>query len=104
MLLVADARGSARLVRELRAASFKGEIFGGPAMGRRRFLEEAGPAAEGAIVPPLVEPGEKWPAFEDTFQKRFQRGPDFAAAGTYDAVQLLVTAVRKAGLNRSPDR
>ena len=101
VLLVADARGSARLVRELRAASFKGEIFGGPAMGRRRFLEEAGPAAEGAIVPSLVEPGEKWPAFEDTFQKRFQRSPDFAAAGTYDAVQLLVAAVRKAGLNRA---
>jgi ABC-type branched-subunit amino acid transport system substrate-binding protein len=26
---------------------------------------------------------------------------DFAAAGTYDAVQLLVAAIRKAGLNRA---
>ena len=88
-------------MREIRAAGFQGEIFGGPAMGRRRFLEEAGPAAEGVIFPLLVEPGEKWPALEATFQERFQRSPDFAAAGTYDAVQLLVAAVRKAGLNRA---
>ncbi len=100
-LLVADARGSARLVHAVRATGFQGEIFGGPAMGRREFLQAAGPAAEGVILPLLVEPGEKWPAFENTFRKRFQRSPDFAAAGTYDAVQLLVAAIRKAGLNRA---
>jgi ABC-type branched-subunit amino acid transport system substrate-binding protein len=70
-------------------------------MGRRRFLAEAGPAAEGVILPLLVQPGEPWAALEATFQERFQRSPDFAAAGTYDAVQLLVAAVRKAGLNRA---
>jgi hypothetical protein len=32
---------------------------------------------------------------------RRQRRPDFAAAGTYNAVQLLVSAIRKAGLNRA---
>lgn len=101
VLIVADARGSARLVRELRAADFRGEILGGPAMGRRRFLEDAGPAAEGAVLPVIVDPGENWPAFEDTFRKRFRRSPDFAAAATYDAVQLLVAAVRQAGLNRA---
>ena len=64
-------------------------------------VEHAGPAAEGAVLPVIVDPGENWPAFEDTFRKRFQRNPDFAAAGTYDAVQLLVAAVRRAGLNRA---
>jgi ABC-type branched-subunit amino acid transport system substrate-binding protein len=63
-------------------------------------LDEAGPAAEQIICPLLVEPGAAWPAFEDQFQRRYQRSPDFAAAATYDAVQLLVAAVRKAGLNR----
>lgn len=101
VVLVADALGSARLVCEIRAAGFQGEIFGGPAMGRRRFVEEAGPACEGAILPLLLTPGKRWPAFEDTFQKQYQRSPDFAAAGTYDAVQLLVAAVRQAGLNRA---
>lgn len=101
VLVVAGARGSARLVRDVRAAGFQGQIFGGPAMGRRHFLEAAGGAAEGAILPLLVEPDEKWQAFEDTYRKRFQRSPDFAAAGTYDAVQLLITAIRKSGLNRA---
>ena len=101
VLLVTDAGGSARLVRGLRAACFQGEIFGGPAMGRRRFLEEAGPAAEGVILPLVAEPGEKWSALDAILEKRFQRRLDFAAAGTYDAVQLLVAAVRQAGLNRA---
>jgi ABC-type branched-subunit amino acid transport system substrate-binding protein len=88
------------LVHAVCAAGFQGDIFGGPAMGRRRFLQEAGPAAEGVIFPLVAEPGEKWSALEAILEKRFQRHLDFAAAGTYDAVQLLVAAVRKAGLNR----
>ena len=93
--------GTAGLVRELRAAGFHGDLFSGPALGRRRFLDKAGSAGEGIIVPLVVEPSEKWSALEATFQKRFQRRPDFAAAGTYDAVQLLVAAIRQAGLNRA---
>lgn len=100
VVLIADARGSARLVREFRGARFEGDIVGGPAMGRRRFLEEAGSTAEGVVLPLVRQPGEKWPAWEDAFRKRFQRSPDFAAAATYDAVQMLVAAVRQAGLNR----
>jgi ABC-type branched-subunit amino acid transport system substrate-binding protein/dienelactone hydrolase len=101
VMLVADAHGSAGLAREIRAAGFQGDIFGGPAMGRRRCLDQAGSAGEGIIVPLVVEPSDKWLALEATFQKRFQRRLDFAAAGTYDAVQLLVAAIRKAGLNRA---
>ena len=59
------------------------------------------PGSRAAIVPLVVDPHEKWLALEATFQKRFQRRPDFAAAGTYDAVQLLVAAIRRAGLNRA---
>lgn len=101
VVLVADDRGSARLVRDLRGEGFNGAVVGGPAMGRRRFLEEAGSTAEGVVLPLVIQPGEKWPAWEDAFRKRFQRSPDFAAAATYDAVQMLVAAVRQAGLNRA---
>jgi ABC-type branched-subunit amino acid transport system substrate-binding protein len=68
VLLVTDAGGSAQLVRELRAVGFQGEIFGGPTMGRRCFLEKAGPAAEGVILPLVAEPGEKWSALEEIFE------------------------------------
>jgi ABC-type branched-subunit amino acid transport system substrate-binding protein len=100
-VLIADAHNSARLVREFRSAEFSGEIFANSSAGRRRFLQEAGPAAEGILFPLLVEPGEKRTALEAAFQQRFKRSPDFAAVSTYDAVQLLVAALRKAGLNRA---
>jgi len=100
-VLIADAGSSAHLVRELRQAGFQGTILGGPATGRRRCLDEAGPAAEQVICPLLVEPGAGWAAFEPRFRQGSRRQADFAAAATYDAVQLLAAAVRKAGLNRA---
>jgi ABC-type branched-subunit amino acid transport system substrate-binding protein len=101
VVLIADPQGTVQLVRELRTAGFPGPIYAGPAAGRRRFLGEAGSLAQGVVFPLVVEPDEKWAALERTFEQRFQRSPDFAAACTYDAVHLLVAAVRKAGLNRA---
>jgi ABC-type branched-subunit amino acid transport system substrate-binding protein len=69
-------------------------------MGRRRFLQEAGPAAEDVVFPWLVEPPADSPV-PAAFRKRYGREADFAALGTYDAVQLLVAAIRRAGLNRA---
>ena len=69
-------------------------------MGSRSFLEKAGKAAEGVIFPLLYTPGKESGSFEEDFTKRFGRYPDYLAAHTYDAVNLLVAAIRKAGLNR----
>jgi ABC-type branched-subunit amino acid transport system substrate-binding protein len=70
-------------------------------MGRRRFLEEGGAAAESVIFPLLYQPCEASRGFEATFKRRFETAPDYAAARTYDAVRLLVAAIRTAGLNRA---
>ena len=51
--VVAGPGDSPRWVAALRGGGFAGPIFGGPAMGRSRFLREAGRAAEGAILPVL---------------------------------------------------
>ncbi|MHB8900026.1 MAG: ABC transporter substrate-binding protein, partial [Thermoguttaceae bacterium] len=101
VVIVGDAASSALLVGSLREAGFKGPVFGGPSMGRRRFLEDAGESAEGVVFPLLIEEGPKRDAFEAAFRQRFRRGPDYAAAATYDAVEMLVAAVRRAGLNRA---
>jgi branched-chain amino acid transport system substrate-binding protein len=90
VLVIADARDSAALVRTLRAAGCETRIFGGPAMGRRLFIERAGHDAEGVIFPLLFVP--------DSGQ---EHDFDYAAAHTYDAVQLAVAAIRRAGLNRA---
>jgi len=100
VVLVAGPRPSARLIAALRGAGFRGPVFGTSAMGRRQFLEQAGRAAEGAVFPLLVDPQPRAEHFREAFHRRYQRDPDFAAASTYDTVQLLVAAIRRAGLNR----
>jgi len=132
IVVIAGARDSARLISAVRKKGFTGCIFGGPSMGRRRFLEEAGQAAEGVIFPLLyipeggqtsvdaapddahsfalgANPGKSvilheqyaGDSFEKEFSSRFGSSPDYLAAHTYDAVNLLIAAIRKAGLNRA---
>jgi branched-chain amino acid transport system substrate-binding protein len=117
--IVAGADPSARLVVVLRKQGFTGAIFGGPAMGRRKFQQEAGDAAEGVLFPLLYDPAgdhrlnafdnpsdnapDEGPSerFAEAFRKRHGHLPDYAAAHTYDAFRLLVAALRTAGLNRA---
>ena len=101
VLCVADAHATAKLLVRLREAGYRGPVFGGPAMGRHRFLQEAGHAAEGVVFPLLVEREAASQPFREAFLSKCGREPDFAATGSYDAVQLLVAAIRQAGLNRA---
>ncbi|HYW79682.1 MAG TPA: ABC transporter substrate-binding protein [Thermoguttaceae bacterium] len=101
VVLIAGPEDSARLVRQLREADFKGTLFGGPAMGHHRFLQEAQQTAEGALFPLLYSPGEASEDFEKAFRERYGAAPDYTAAYTYDAVRLTIHAVRQAGLNRT---
>jgi branched-chain amino acid transport system substrate-binding protein len=114
--VVAGPDDSARLVKALRDRGFRGIVFGGPAVGRDRFAQRAGQAAEGVVFPTLFDPsaapaspaGESGaPAlavrreFVGAYRELHGKQPDFAAAHTYDAVRLLIAAIRKAGLNRA---
>jgi branched-chain amino acid transport system substrate-binding protein len=78
-------------------------VFGGPAMGRRAFVESAGRNAEGVVFPLLWDPSTTDPrsaGFVRRFRERFAADPDYTAAHTYDAMHLLIAAIRQAGLNR----
>jgi branched-chain amino acid transport system substrate-binding protein len=101
LVVIAGAQQSAHLISAVREKSFSGLIFGGPSMGRRHFLEEAGKAAEGVIFPLLYTTGKNSDSFEKKFTSRFGYRPDYLAAHTYDTVNLIITAIRKAGLNRA---
>jgi ABC-type branched-subunit amino acid transport system substrate-binding protein len=101
VVLLAGPAASARLVVALRQAGYQGKIFGGPWMGRRLFAEHAGRAADGVFFPLLYAPSEGRNELLAGFSGRVHREPDYAAAATYDAVSLVVAAVREAGLNRA---
>jgi branched-chain amino acid transport system substrate-binding protein len=101
LVLIAAARQSAQIISAVRQRGFKGLIFGGPCMGRRSFFEQAGERAEGVVFPLLYMQGKESDSFEEKFTARFGKQPDYLAAHTYDAVNLLIAAIRKAGLNRA---
>jgi ABC-type branched-subunit amino acid transport system substrate-binding protein len=100
-VLIAGSRDTARVLKALREAGFGGALYTGPALARSAALAEAGPAAEGAFFPLVTQETAAAGKFRDAFTKRFGAGPDWAAAQAYDAANLLLAAIRKAGLNRA---
>jgi ABC-type branched-subunit amino acid transport system substrate-binding protein len=98
---MASADDAARLVEMLRTAGFQGHIFGGPAMGRTRFIRSCDGQAEGVLFPMLAEPSPLLVEFTDNFTETCQSRPDYAATLTFDAVRLTLQAFRKSGPNRA---
>jgi branched-chain amino acid transport system substrate-binding protein len=81
--LVAGPSDSARFLRALRSSHFSGRIYCGPWVARRTVLD----AAEGVVFPFPLE----------NLPEGFR---DYAAVYAYDATNLVIAAIRKAGLNR----
>lgn len=105
IVLVATPEDSARWLTALRArpalAKAAPRFFGSHTLGRTRFLELAGPAAEGVRFPLLWAPASpEAAAFSARFRSDRGHAPDYAAVYTYDATRLLLTAIRQAGPNR----
>jgi len=104
VVVLAGASDSAALVRELRAAGSKATLFGGPALGRQSFLDQARSAAEGAHFPSALQESDLASEFSERFAARWSTAPDYAAYHAYDAARLLLAAIRRAGLDRSQIR
>jgi branched-chain amino acid transport system substrate-binding protein len=101
VVVLAKASDSASMVRELRKIDSDLAIFGGPSMARRTFLEQAGPAAEGVHLPLTLGDSDLAKELRSRFEARWGVAPDYAAFHGYDATQLLITAIRKVGLDRA---
>jgi branched-chain amino acid transport system substrate-binding protein len=101
--LVAGPRDAARFVAALWREGSDTPIFGDPRMGRRLFAERDDQFAGDLTFPLLWDrsfAGEYAATFARRFARRFGVEPDYTAAQTYDAMTLLITAIREAGLNR----
>jgi branched-chain amino acid transport system substrate-binding protein len=93
IVVVAPAGESTALIEAIRGAGFAGVLMGGP------WIARASPDARlnGVLYPAL---GEILPAFRAKFLTRYGRYPDYTAAHAYDAADVLIAAIRRAGLNR----
>ena len=102
--VIAGPTDAARFVVALRREGLAQPVFGGPAMGHNLFADLAGQSAEDVVFPLLWHAraaGERSVKFAKRFIERFGPEPDYTAAYTYDAVNLLIATVRRAGLNRA---
>jgi branched-chain amino acid transport system substrate-binding protein len=88
------------LVSQLRAGGVTAPIIGSQAFDSQKFIEIAGPAAEGTYIVDSFDRGRDDAAlqrFFAEFQKRAGYPPENVAAITYSAVKLMADAVKRAG-------
>ena len=104
MLVLAGSGAAGRLVAALRRAGFAGTIVGGAPLARERVPARRGRRGDGRAGPASRSgAGPAADAFARSYARRWGEAPDEAALRSYDAVRLVVAAVRRAGLNRARD-
>lgn len=88
------------LVAQIRAAGIKAPIIASQAFDSAKFIEIAGPAANGVYVVASLDPDNGDAAvkhFVSEFQKRAGYLPVSSAAQTYSSFTLLADAIKRAG-------
>lgn len=102
-----DAAAAVRAIRRWNetnpSAPLPEQVFGCDRLASSTFLTEAGAAAEGVVAVATYDPTRDDPhltTFVSAFSSRFGREPQAYAAHAYDGANILVAAIRKAGLNR----
>lgn len=104
ILLWADEVPAANILKQVKALGMKQRVFGSYRTLGPELLSEAGAAAEGfeAVFPyDPSRPDPQWIEFNRRFEARFAEKPEQFAALAYDAMNALLDAICKAGLNRA---
>ncbi len=97
-------REIAGVVKQARAMGIAAELVGGDGFVSQAFLDMAGPAAEGVVATYPYDVGSSDAVnrrFVEAFTKAYGHEPDSFGAHGYDAMNLLLSAVEKGGLNRA---
>jgi branched-chain amino acid transport system substrate-binding protein len=103
IVLWTDVGPTAEILKQMRELGMKQRVFGSHRTLGDDLVKIAGPAAEGfeALYP--YDPGQgaqKWLDFNTRFEAKYHEKPDHFAALAYDAMEVLLQAICRAGLNR----
>lgn len=104
IVLWADEIQAAEILKEMHAAGMKQRVFGAYRTLGPTLLAEAGDAAEGfeAVFPyDPTRQDPRWISFNHRFEDRFKEKPEQFASLAYDAMNVLLDSICKAGLNRA---
>lgn len=87
------------LVRQLREAGYEGVLMVADGTSDPAFIEIAGEYGEGVFLtaPPFADLTPTAQGFADQYRATYNRNPGAYAGLTYDAVNLLVDAIERAG-------
>ena len=103
IVLWTDEIPAAAILKQMRALGMKQRVFGSYRTLGPELLAQAGPAAEGfeAVFPyDPTRNDPRWLDFSRRFEDRFHEKPDQFSSLSYDAMNILLDAICKAGLNR----
>jgi branched-chain amino acid transport system substrate-binding protein len=104
IVLWGDEPEAAGILKQMRAMGMKQRVFGSYRTLGDNLLAQAGPAAEGfeAVFPYDPSRSEpRWLAFQQRYQARYGAKPEQFAALAYDAMNVLLDSICRAGLNRA---
>jgi len=104
IVLWADQAEAAEILKEMHALGMHQRVFGSYRTLGDELLAQAGPAAEGfeAVYP--YDPSRadpKWLAFNERYTAQYHETPEPFAALAYDAMNILLGAICRGGLNRA---
>ena len=98
-----DVGPAAEILKQMQELGMKQRVFGSHRTIDDELVRLAGPAAEGfeAVFPyDPTQHNQKWLDFKDRFEAHNHENPDHFAALAYDAMQMLLQSICRAGLNR----
>ncbi|MGO9402370.1 MAG: ABC transporter substrate-binding protein [Terriglobales bacterium] len=107
IVLWTDVGPAAKILQQIRELGMKQRVFGShrtiSGTSEDELIKLAGPAAEGfeAVFPyDPTRTDPRWLDFNARYEARFHEKPDHFAALAYDAMQILLDAICRAGLNK----
>jgi branched-chain amino acid transport system substrate-binding protein len=91
---------AASIVRQAKELGVTSKIMGEEGFDSPKFLEIAGPAAEGVVIATNLDRDDPRPLVQNflkNYRKAYNEDADMVGASSYDAFMILVNAIRKAG-------
>lgn len=104
VLIWGNAKESALILNQMREMGIDQPAYCSDRSVNPEFLKIAGNNAEGIITTCQYNPEANNPrlkAFQENYKKRFNQDPDVFAAHSYDAMNIIVDAIHRVGLNRA---
>jgi len=93
------------VVKQARELGLNVQILGEEGADSPKFLEIAGPSAEGFVIVTNLDRDDPRPVVQDflkTFEERYKIQPDMVGASAYDAFMIICEGIRQAGSTDGP--